>query len=149
MVKRGSNKVVASLATFGVSALWHGFYPGYYFSFISLALIDAVYKFIEVFTRGHFVEYDEKGTEIPKKSKVYYDAVCSVSVNFMFFYFANPFKMFTFENVMLSWGSIYFFWHVFGIVTCTFLILFGKYIPKGNRRPKKVDTIKLETKKEK
>ena len=135
MVKRKYSRLTASLATFAVSALWHGFYPGYYFSFISLALIDAVVKYIEVFTRGHVVKYDENGNEIPLPAKKYYDAVFIVTINCMFFYFANPFKMYTFENVMKSWGSIYFFWHVFGLVAVVFLTLFGKYIPRGNRRP--------------
>lgn len=34
----------ASMATFGTSALWHGFYPGYYLSFVLASLIQTVAK---------------------------------------------------------------------------------------------------------
>jgi lysophospholipid acyltransferase len=34
----------ASLLTFGTSALWHGFYPGYYLTFIFASLIQTAAK---------------------------------------------------------------------------------------------------------
>ena len=35
---------MAGLMTFVVSAIWHGFYPGYYVFFIAAGLLDIVYK---------------------------------------------------------------------------------------------------------
>ena len=32
------------MTTFLVSAIWHGFYPGYFVFFVSTALLDYVYK---------------------------------------------------------------------------------------------------------
>jgi lysophospholipid acyltransferase len=34
----------ASLATFGTSAFWHGFYPGYYFAFVLASFLQSVAK---------------------------------------------------------------------------------------------------------
>lgn len=41
---RPNYTVMASLLTFMVSAIWHGFYPGYYHFFLMAGLIDLVYK---------------------------------------------------------------------------------------------------------
>ena len=137
MVSRKYNRLTASLATFTVSAIWHGFYPGYYWSFISFALVDAAIKYVEMYVRCHFVTYDESGKEHAKPSKIYYDIVNKVIINFVFFYTANPFMMFTTENVLKCWGSVYFFWHIFFGVLVVFFSLFGRFLPRGARRPRK------------
>ena len=35
-----NNKVIASFCTFGISAIWHGFYPSYYVSFVMIYLFE-------------------------------------------------------------------------------------------------------------
>lgn len=46
----------ASLITFGTSALWHGFYPGYYLSFVLAAFIQTAAKSKSAFVRLSAVE---------------------------------------------------------------------------------------------
>ena len=38
--KRGKGIIKASMATFIVSAIWHGFYPGFFVFFIAGAILD-------------------------------------------------------------------------------------------------------------
>lgn len=38
--KRGSGTTLAALVTFMVSAIWHGFYPGFFAFFIGAFLMD-------------------------------------------------------------------------------------------------------------
>jgi lysophospholipid acyltransferase len=42
--KDGSSGFVPALVTFMVSAIWHGFYPGYFMFFIMSAIVDNMYK---------------------------------------------------------------------------------------------------------
>jgi lysophospholipid acyltransferase len=45
MVKKGSRPgLVPILATFIMSAVWHGFYPGYFLFFISSGFNDYLFK---------------------------------------------------------------------------------------------------------
>lgn len=37
-------QIIPILTTFVVSAIWHGFYPGYYLFFISSGLMDYIFK---------------------------------------------------------------------------------------------------------
>jgi len=137
LVQQGYKPLVGSLATFTVSALWHGFYPGYFFSFISFALVNAAVREVESYARPHVVTYDSEGKEIPKPSKKYYDIVLTIIVHMLLWYCSNPFKMLSMRNVFRSWGSIYFCWHLISASAVLFLTLFGKYIPRGSKRPKK------------
>jgi lysophospholipid acyltransferase len=38
--KRGGSTIKAAMATFLVSAIWHGFYPGFFVFFIGAGLMD-------------------------------------------------------------------------------------------------------------
>jgi lysophospholipid acyltransferase len=45
MIKPGKQlQIVPILMTFVVSAIWHGFYPGYFLFFISSGLMDYIFK---------------------------------------------------------------------------------------------------------
>jgi MBOAT, membrane-bound O-acyltransferase family len=45
MIKPGQHiQIVPILMTFVVSAIWHGFYPGYFLFFISSGLMDYIFK---------------------------------------------------------------------------------------------------------
>merc|ERR1712151_1495269 len=39
-----TTQFIAALTTFVVSAIWHGFYPGFYIFFINVAFVDYVSK---------------------------------------------------------------------------------------------------------
>lgn len=42
-----------TLLTFGLSAVWHGFYPGYYMTFASGALIVIAARVVSIFDVGY------------------------------------------------------------------------------------------------
>lgn len=42
--------LIPSIATFIVSAIWHGFYPGYMVFFIGAGVMDAIVKLAEPLT---------------------------------------------------------------------------------------------------
>lgn len=45
MVKRGERQTLTPIfMTFLISAVWHGFYPGYFMFFVASALNDYMYK---------------------------------------------------------------------------------------------------------
>ncbi|KAM0588665.1 hypothetical protein ACHAPW_008697 [Verticillium nonalfalfae] len=62
----------ASLMTFGTSALWHGFYPGYYMTFILASLIQTVAKNFRRYVRPFFLDPD---SGLPNRRKKYYDVL--------------------------------------------------------------------------
>lgn len=42
-----NNKAIASLATFMISAFWHGFYPNYYIFFFQFYVLEQVSDILE------------------------------------------------------------------------------------------------------
>jgi len=95
--------------TFFNSALWHGFYPGYYFSFITASGIVQVARFIRRSIRAWFVEADGK---TPKQTKPIYDIVCTLVTAFTLNYTMAPFVLLGFEYSVRLWSSLYFIGHV-------------------------------------
>lgn len=90
----------ANLTTYLVSALWHGFYPGYYVTFVSGALYTALTRLIY------------KSTTWPFHQK-YRKPLLYVPNYLLFDYFASPFVMQTFQDswrFCRAWG---FYGHIF------------------------------------
>ncbi|KAG6002149.1 hypothetical protein E4U21_003424 [Claviceps maximensis] len=81
----------ASLMTFGTSAIWHGFYPGYYLTFILGSLLQTAAK------------------SKPLSSKKYYDMACLVITQLTFSFATTPFLVLTFTNSMRAWSRVYFY----------------------------------------
>eukprot|EP01116_Phalansterium_solitarium_P004611 TRINITY_DN1564_c0_g2_i2.p1 TRINITY_DN1564_c0_g2~~TRINITY_DN1564_c0_g2_i2.p1 ORF type:complete len:438 (+),score=149.91 TRINITY_DN1564_c0_g2_i2:119-1432(+) len=77
--ERVGNKGTAGLIiTFMASAVWHGFYPGYYFSFATAALHVHLGRVLRRNFRSRFVKVDsstEKPTEKPTALKPLYDVI--------------------------------------------------------------------------
>lgn len=79
------HKSYGTALTFALSALWHGFYPGYYLTFATGALIvTAARKARRVF-RHHFQE-----TEL---SRTFYDVITCVVTRFFMAYATFPFVL--------------------------------------------------------
>lgn len=96
----------ASLATFATSAFWHGFYPGYYLTFILGAFIQTVAKNIRRYVRPFVMTPDgKKGTS----NKMYYDAVCWVVTQFTFCFVTAPFVILGFSDSIKAWARVYFY----------------------------------------
>jgi lysophospholipid acyltransferase len=96
----------ASLATFVTSALWHGFSPGYYLTFVLAAFIQTVAKNFRRYLRPFFLTPDGKS---PTSNKKYYDAVCWVVTQFAFCFTTAPFVLLSFSGSLRVWARVYFY----------------------------------------
>jgi MBOAT, membrane-bound O-acyltransferase family len=72
-------------ATYSLSAFWHGFYPGYYVSFLSAAILTMCEKEIKAKITPRVVALNNKGVNAA------YDLLCRLVVFFMMNYNIMPF----------------------------------------------------------
>ncbi|CAH0488773.1 unnamed protein product [Peronospora farinosa] len=100
------------MATYFISAFWHGFYPGYYLFFMSLPLATAVNRLAFKRLRPHFIEAD--GSFGIKKT--IYDILSYLMTLFGMHYFVMPFQAMSWENSLVSLKNTYFVGHVAAIV---------------------------------
>ena len=87
--KSAKSTAVASLATFIVSAIWHGFYPGFYVFFLGAGLMDYQAK-IAGEVLSPYVEKKLPGWLIYAISWLWCYLLCG--------YFATAFILLSFEN---------------------------------------------------
>ncbi|OAP57547.1 hypothetical protein AYL99_08285 [Fonsecaea erecta] len=96
----------ATLATFLTSALWHGFYPGYYLTFVLAAFIQTVAKNFRRYVRPFFLTPD--GTK-STRYKIYYDALGYVATQLAFCFTTAPFVVLGFHDSLKIWARVYFY----------------------------------------
>lgn len=96
----------ASLATFTTSAFWHGFYPGYYLSFVLASFIQTTAKNMRRNFRPFFV--DPK-TGAPLPSKKLYDVVSWLTTQLTFSFAVAPFLLLSFSDSWTAWSRVYFY----------------------------------------
>lgn len=96
----------ASFATFATSAFWHGFYPGYYLTFILAAFIQTVAKNFRRYIRPFFMTPDGQ-TPIPNKK--YYDIFCLLATQIGFCFTTAPFVILGFSDSIKIWSRVYFY----------------------------------------
>ncbi|KAK5950457.1 Lysophospholipid acyltransferase [Knufia fluminis] len=96
----------ATLTTFGTSAFWHGFYPGYYLTFVLGAFVQTVAKNFRRYIRPFFLEADGKtGT----KYKIYYDIASWLVTQTAFCFVTAPFVILGFSDSIKAWARVYFY----------------------------------------
>jgi lysophospholipid acyltransferase 1/2 len=91
------------LATYLLSAVWHGFYPGYYMTFLGGALFTYGARNGRNFVRPLF----QKGKLLPKL----YDIITFVLTRVAIAYVAFPFVILDFRNNYEIYKSLYFSIH--------------------------------------
>jgi lysophospholipid acyltransferase len=96
----------ASLATFVTSAFWHGFYPGYYLSFILASFVQTAAKNIRRYIRPFFL--DPK-TSQPTSLKPLYDVASYLVTQLVFSFVVAPFVLLTLPDSFLVWSRVYFY----------------------------------------
>jgi len=101
------------------SALWHGFYPGYYFSFITASFIVQLARGIRKNIRPWFLTNGEK----PGQFKPLYDIICLAVTSVTLNYTMAPFVLLGFEYGVRLWSSLYFCMHV-GVLITFILVTF-------------------------
>ena len=96
----------ASLATFVTSAFWHGFYPGYYLSFVLAAFVQTAAKNARRYIRPFFLTADGQH---PTPTKRYYDLVTYLATQSVFCFTTAPFVLLTFSDSLLIWQRVYYY----------------------------------------
>ncbi|CRG88775.1 lysophospholipid acyltransferase [Talaromyces islandicus] len=96
----------ASMATFVTSALWHGFYPGYYLTFVMGSLVQTVAKNFRRHVRPFFLTPD--GTK-PTAAKRYYDVASWLATQSVMSFTVAPFIILSFSDTLKAWGRVYFY----------------------------------------
>ncbi|KAJ5715089.1 uncharacterized protein N7483_012270 [Penicillium malachiteum] len=96
----------ASMATFATSALWHGFYPGYYMTFVLGSFIQTVAKNFRRYVRPFFLTPD--GSK-PTPYKRYYNIASWAATQLTLGFTVMPFILLSFSESMAVWSRVYFY----------------------------------------
>jgi lysophospholipid acyltransferase len=123
---------VSTFVTFGTSALWHGFYPGYYLTFATGAVTQQAAKTLRRNFRPLFLAPDLK---TPLPSKKYYDIASWFVTQVTFNFVVIPFGMLTLRDSYIAWRSVIFYVHI-GIIIVEGLnmIGLGRYLKTLQKR---------------
>ncbi|XP_004077804.1 lysophospholipid acyltransferase 1 [Oryzias latipes] len=106
--------------TFILSALWHGVYPGYYFTFLTAIPITMAARAIRKRVRHHFL--NSKGL------KLGYDIVTWAATQLAICYTVMPFLLLSIDQTLTYYRSMYFHVHILSILAV--ITLHGKHKPK-------------------
>jgi len=111
---------------FGMSALWHGFYPGYYLTFLSCALFQEVARLLRKHLRPRIPLHNPVAAVLYHTSST---VLTLVSLN----YLAAPFVVLSLEKSIAYWTRLYFLPHI----VATVLLLFLSSLKTPADKPKK------------
>lgn len=95
------------IATYVLSAIWHGFYPGYYMTFLGGALFTYSARVGRHIVRPLF----QRGRILPK----IYDVITFILTRLAIAYVAFPFVILDFRNNLEIYKSLYFSIHLLAL----------------------------------
>ncbi|XP_035248305.1 lysophospholipid acyltransferase 1 isoform X2 [Anguilla rostrata] len=101
--------------TFVLSALWHGVYPGYYFTFLTAIPITIAARAV----RKNFRQYFLSSPAV----KFSYDVVTWLATQLAICYTVMPFLLLAVEPTMRYYRSMYFHFHILSVLTAIILPL--------------------------
>ncbi|KAF7478577.1 Hypothetical predicted protein [Marmota monax] len=102
-----------TVLTFILSALWHGVYPGYYFTFLTGVLVTLAARAVRNNCRHHFLS--------SKALKCVYDLVTWAVTQLAVSYTVAPFVMLAAEPALSLYTSMYFYLHIISLLVILFL----------------------------
>eukprot|EP00523_Entomoneis_sp_CCMP467_P002840 CAMPEP_0168742076 /NCGR_PEP_ID=MMETSP0724-20121128/12850_1 /TAXON_ID=265536 /ORGANISM="Amphiprora sp., Strain CCMP467" /LENGTH=502 /DNA_ID=CAMNT_0008789615 /DNA_START=6 /DNA_END=1514 /DNA_ORIENTATION=- len=111
------------VAVYGMSAFWHGFYPGYYLFFLSVPLLT----FCERLGKKKISPYFSKEKWTP------YGILCIISTSVATEYMVAAFVLLALDRTFDYWKSMYFFGHIGCIVFYAVLSVMPTPKPKGKK----------------
>lgn len=89
-------------ATYGMSAFWHGFYPGYYMFFLSIPIPTACER----------IGRKKISSRMSPGSWTLYDVACRIATSICIQNMIVPFQLLSWESGFAYYKSQYFFAHV-------------------------------------
>ncbi|XP_064652034.1 lysophospholipid acyltransferase 1-like isoform X2 [Lineus longissimus] len=125
-----------TFAVFLVSAFWHGFYPGYYFMFLSAALFTVVARQVRRNIRPYF-------QTTPTKAFIY-DCVTWAATRIGITYITCPFVILEMEPALDLYNSI--FWCVHIVAFAILLVLPHKQSSRQSTKSTEGSKVNPETK---
>ncbi|KAJ1972847.1 Lysophospholipid acyltransferase [Dimargaris xerosporica] len=133
-VARGKKPgIPTTLITFIVSAIWHGFFPGYYLAFITLALLSSLARTLRRVIRPIFVNTGvTQVTTTPLKQL--YDLLSWLVTQLALNYAITPFMVLQLSRSMQIWQANAFFGHVGLAILYIFFALGGGRLLKVMHR---------------
>ncbi|KAM3839526.1 lysophospholipid acyltransferase 1 isoform 2-T2 [Vipera latastei] len=111
--------------TFLLSALWHGVYPGYYFTFITGIFMTLAARRVRNNCRHIFIS--------PKPLKVGYDMVTWLATQLSVCYTVAPFVLLAVEPTIKLYKSLYFHMHILCILVLLVLPNKSQKPSRGNQ----------------
>jgi hypothetical protein len=90
------------VATYGMSAFWHGFYPGYYMFFLSIPFVTMCERLGRKKISPNF-STNKWGP---------YGIVCILTTSFIVQYMIQPFQLLAYGWALDNWKNNYFFGHI-------------------------------------
>lgn len=115
--------------TYLVSAFWHGFYPGYYMFFLSIAAATMVHRQIRRKIRPRFMAEDGKA---PGSLKWLYDIASVMATSVTLNYFVMSFVVLASSRALFAFRGFNFFGHY--ALALSFLIFNSPLIKAPPRR---------------
>ncbi|XP_014471117.1 PREDICTED: lysophospholipid acyltransferase 2 [Dinoponera quadriceps] len=115
MYERTSRNKV--LYTYFLSALWHGFYPGYYLTFASGAFFTVAARMIRRYIRPLFLESERK--------KTFYDVLTFIATRVVMAYATFSFVLLEFVPSINMYLYLYLFPHLLGLIAMIILPRLG------------------------
>ncbi|ORX56788.1 MBOAT-domain-containing protein [Hesseltinella vesiculosa] len=123
----------SSLVTYAVSALWHGFYPGYYVMFFSLAMYQNIGKRLRRCLRPLMMAVDGK-SPVPGRKTVY-DTLGVIVTMFIINTVSTSFVGLYLQPVLQIWKDIYFIHYILALLTIAVLqVVYGPLITLQKKR---------------
>lgn len=111
-----------TVLTYALSALWHGFYPGYYLTFMSGALFTFASRSVRRSVRHHFVR--------SRPLKAMYDLATMLTTRLVMGYITFSFLLLEFWPSVHVYLHLYMFLHVLGFLA---LLLLPALLPPPRR----------------
>ncbi|XP_034285136.1 lysophospholipid acyltransferase 1 [Pantherophis guttatus] len=111
--------------TFLLSALWHGVYPGYYFTFTTGIFMTLAARRIRNNCRPVFIS--------SKLLKVFYDIVTWLATQLSVCYTVAPFVLLAVEPTIKLYKSLYFHMHILCILVLLVLPNKSRKLSRGNQ----------------
>lgn len=103
-----------TLFTYMLSSIWHGFYPGYYVTFVSGAFFTIVARYLRRSVRPRVLSYGPRAKQL-------YDIITIVLTRLNLAYLTFPFILLRFWGTIEVYKHLYFYQTIIGILVIVFI----------------------------